>query len=97
MVMVSEKLGLVLGFDGDGNACFSVCVLVNGTLCLCENSATSLAPPPPQIVISLLVFKIEISFCHKLCTGVRILGCANLLVSYCYVRCIMHIIVMFIL
>ena len=25
MVMVSEKLGLVLGFDGDGNACFSVC------------------------------------------------------------------------
>ena len=28
MVMVSEKLGLVLGFDGDGNACFCVYVCI---------------------------------------------------------------------
>ena len=28
MVMVSEKLGLVLGFDGDGNACFRFYVCI---------------------------------------------------------------------
>ena len=37
MVMVSEKLRLVLGFDDVGNAGFCLYMLVDGTLCRCEN------------------------------------------------------------
>ena len=51
MVMVSEKLGLALGFDGDGNACFCVYVLVNRTLCWWENYATALGPQNRNIIV----------------------------------------------
>ena len=52
MVMVSEKLRLVLGFDDVGNAGFCLYMLVDGTLCRCENYAVALNPYWYHIVMS---------------------------------------------
>ena len=41
----------MFGFDGDDNVCFCVYVLVNRTLCWCENSTTTLGPQNRIIIV----------------------------------------------